>query len=154
MGMSIKEPKNLLPGPHFKGTVGVEGWKGGGVHHRADRARVCVCVYRCMCALGGVCLFSVMSLFSVTSPHIMQKSHGCLREKPTPHLCIFNKFSASDLPPPKKNLTLKVEVFSTQPQKKKSLHCIWLEPVLNSHRSLNNAFVTEACCSAPCSHDL
>lgn len=26
MGMSIKEPKNLLPGPHFKGTVGRGLW--------------------------------------------------------------------------------------------------------------------------------
>lgn len=52
MGMSIKEPKNLLPGPHFKGTVGRRGWGGGGIIQQTELA------YSCMCALRGVCRFS------------------------------------------------------------------------------------------------
>lgn len=52
MGMSIKEPKNLLPGLHFKGTEGR-----GGIIEQTE------CVYRCMCAFRGVCWFNLMSWF-------------------------------------------------------------------------------------------
>ncbi len=49
--MSIKEPKNLLPGPHFKGTV----WREGGIIEQTER------VYWCVRAFRG--WFSVVSGF-------------------------------------------------------------------------------------------
>lgn len=144
IGMSIKEPKNLLPSPHIKGD------SREGVSSR--RLRVC----KGACVHAGECWFMLISSLLVDlllkticfSPYTMQKKlHQCHKEtKRTQQIQV----SASDFIF-SKTWYSKLKFSSIHLQ---SVRCSSLDPVSNSHSSLNNACVTETCCSAPCSPHL
>lgn len=74
MGMSIKEPKNLLPGPHFKGTVGRRGWGGGGASSSRLNLRIGVC------ARSEACVGLVSTSWKHSLIGILRRRSCCYRD--------------------------------------------------------------------------